>query len=209
MAYTPNFPVDGVTVSNSSTGQLQVGAGYGLLSARPVSSSAFKGRQYFATDMLGGTLYYDNGTVWIAQAVPVRLAANTPDINGTTSTGLSIAVPANNTYRFKAYIIVNNANGTITAFQIHAMAAGATIKFVTALQSNPNIASGPIGNPQIITAVTTNINSFPVGGTTTLTTIIGEIIVGANATTLQIDVVGTNTTDSIMADSWMEVTPLV
>lgn len=134
-----------------------------------------------------------------------RLTSDTPGINGTTSTGLTVALLANTNYVFKYFILYDDTNRTITNYQIHALAAGASLIWVSG-RAPSTIANNP-DKTKTVAAVTTNILSSIIStGPPDLAEFEGLITVGANATTLQLDGVATNTTDKIAkAGSWVEV----
>lgn len=132
----------------------------------------------------------------------VRLTVNTPSINGTTSTGLVIALLANTNYVFSARVHTVGG-GTATAnYQVHALAGGAALGpgYYDLLDLTTSIftANG------LLPAVTT---SFGGGGNNTndyMLIVEGIVTVGATPTNLQLDVVSTATDNNTKAGSWME-----
>lgn len=141
-----------------------------------------------------------------------RLTTDTLSINGTVSTGLSVPLAANTNYAFKLHLYCAGtgdgfATGAGFQLQIHALAAGASLINVNGFMIIANAVS-----KVRITAVTTNFGGVlsNTGGTPVEVT--GIITVGANATTLQIDMVdnatGVTGGDATKAGSWIEAVPI-
>lgn len=147
-------------------------------------------------------------------ALNKRLTADVTSINGTTSSGLTVALAANTNYIFRAYISYYvGASTPGINWQIHALAAGAALVVVTGTTGlvGQLAATSNMDEYGHATAVTTSIFPNSNNGTTTVyynVQLYGTITVGANATTLQIDLVDTVATDTVKAGSFIMVDPV-
>ncbi len=174
------------------------------------AATAYPGQLALSTDSTGGftagVLYQRNvgNTAWVPLNIP-QTFRSTSDVStsiGSKSSGVAIPLGPSLTYRFRALLYVSPNTGQIF-FQIHALAAGASLVWVG---QHYQTASGAAWFSEVVTAVTTNIGTNPANGSNQAwLEIVGLVTVGSTATTLQIDVVDGVTTDKVKAGSFIEV----
>jgi hypothetical protein len=95
-------------------------------------------------------------------------------------------------------------------FQIKALAAGAALVRFQGHYENTGASVLATSQSDTQTLVATNLfgTSLPSNGTTLVVDMHGIVTVGANATTLEIDVVDNAITDTIKAGAFLEVFPV-
>lgn len=187
-----------------------------------------------STSLVTGDIIYYDGTNWINLAIGStgylltvasgkpswavatsthlnsRLTSPVPTANGTKSTGLTISLSASTNYAFKAYIYLLTGGTTPAVnFQIHTLASGAALSVVMGLEAHYT-GSSATQQSHAITSVTANIFSanFNINSQVYIVQLYGVITVGGTPTTLQIDVVDTETTANIETGSFVDADPI-
>ena len=152
---------------------------------------------------------------WLANSAiqNFRTTADTTSTNGTKSTGVLIALQANTNYIFEAHLIYTSSGGgnDTMNFQIHALASGASLVFAQILFAVNSIGTSLL-QPQSnwVTSVTTNMlpAADGAGGSSGWAHFWGLITVGTTSTTLQIDLVDTQSNEVIKAGSNVTIFPI-
>lgn len=147
--------------------------------------------------------------------VPLRsiLSSDVSSIDGTESTGLAISLKPNTTYAIKAHLWLYVSATNIPGLQVHALASGAELTYVNAIygvqapgNDSQNVMSAPnVGTGANFAACEAYATSAYFGAEI----LSGVITTGASATTFQIDIADTATTDKVKAGSWIEATPIL
>ncbi len=135
---------------------------------------------------------------------PMRISADVASINGTKDTTVKAALLANHKYLFMFKLYTRGgAAAPASNYQIHALAAGAALDWAEGVETK----NGTITGTGTATAVTTNIfNANATSPTTDYQVFVwGSVTVGANATTIQLDIVDTTANMTVKIGSSCEV----
>jgi hypothetical protein len=136
---------------------------------------------------------------------PFRLAADVASINGTVATGLTLALAANTNYVCRGMVVVDNTTGNNATIQQAALAAGASVVYMTAVSfKNGTI---PVATSYVVATAAAVILNATLAAVTVIW-IQGLVTVGANATAFALNMVDTVATDLCKAGSWIEVVPV-
>jgi hypothetical protein len=173
---------------------------------------SFGGATLNVTSLANGNILQYNGTNWVnvtpasvGATLTNRLTSDTPSVNGTTSSGLTISLAANTNYVFKGFLYVTTGATSGVNFQIHALASGAALVVfeLTAHHAGITVLADDIAG--VTTTVTTGVLGTTLVASLTYYCILsGTITVGANATTLQLDFVSTAALSNVKAGSFIE-----
>ena len=166
----------------------------GLLSARPAAGTA--GRWYLATDVVGGTLYTDNGTTWVQAAAGAGASKSMVIFNGGTGIGAG------------AIIYLNNADVSATEASVQMrMSFDCTFSLLRANASNVPGVGRDYNYVVRVNGASTALTCNTAGGATSGSQdLVNSVTVTANDTfSLQL----TTSTGSTASNHWatMQVVP--